>query len=124
MLYPVIFFSSMGAVSGPAMQGLISKNVKANEQGTVLGSIASINSLASVLGPLFGLQLFSYFIDPKRFTTPLPGVPFFLGSFLFFLALMVSIVAMKRQHLVTDNVEPENSKLDDGPPPHESVQLH
>jgi hypothetical protein len=83
-----------------------------------------MNSLASVLGPLFGLQLLCYCIDPKRFATPLPGVPFFLGSFLFFLALIVSIVAMKRQHLVTGNVEPDNSKLDEGLPLHENVQLH
>jgi MFS transporter, DHA1 family, tetracycline resistance protein len=115
MMYPVIFFSSLGAVCGPAMQGLISKNVKANEQGTVLGSITSLNSLAAIIGPILGLQTFAFFINEERFTTPMPGVPFFLGSFLCMLALAVSIVAMQRNHLVDDKESLDKTKLEPEP---------
>lgn len=109
-IYPVIFFSSLGAVCGPAMQGLISKNVHANEQGTVLGSIASLNSLAAIIGPILGLQTFAFFINRDRFATPLPGVPFFVASFLCLIALAISIVAMRRNHLVEGETL-EKSKL-------------
>jgi DHA1 family tetracycline resistance protein-like MFS transporter len=111
-LYLVILFSSLGAVCGPAMQGLISKNVKANEQGTVLGSITSLNSLAAVLGPIVGLQTFAFFIDKDRFSTPLPGVPFFLGSFLYLLALVISIIAMQRHHLLENVGKADFTKLE------------
>jgi MFS transporter, DHA1 family, tetracycline resistance protein len=114
-MYLVICFSSLGAVSGPAMQGLISKNVRANEQGTVLGSIASLNSLAAVLGPILGLQTFAFFINKSRFPTPMPGVPFFLGSFLFLIALSISITAIQRHHLVSDGSDKEKSKIDSEP---------
>lgn len=110
-VYFVICFAALGAVNGPAMQGLISKNVKANEQGTVLGSIASLNSLAAVLGPLVGLQTFAFFINKERFSTPLPGAPFFLGSFILIAALAISIIAMKRTQL-SEKAEPKQSKLE------------
>lgn len=116
LMYGVILFASLGAVSGPAMQGLVSKNVKANEQGAVLGSITSLNSLASILGPLIGLQTFAYFIDPKRFSTPLPGVPFFVASALCLMALGVSLVAMQRSRLHVNDIDVEKSRLDPEPP--------
>ncbi|WP_040203367.1 tetracycline resistance MFS efflux pump [Neobacillus jeddahensis] len=62
--YPVfiigmIFFGLGDSIFGPSFNGMLSKSVSASEQGRILGGSQSIQSLARVIGPIIGGQLYS-----------------------------------------------------------------
>lgn len=95
MIYALLVFGSLGGIAGPAMQGLISCNTPANEQGAVQGALTSLGSVAGIIAPLFGTALFGYFISE---TAPahLPGAPFWLGGLLTFCALGFALKTLHR----------------------------
>lgn len=61
MLFPAIGIIAIGnGLGGPAMQGLLSRQAEAHEQGTLMGVSASLSSLARVGGPLFAGVAFDH----------------------------------------------------------------
>lgn len=89
MVYCVIIFGAIGGVAGPAIQSLVAKSVGASEQGQMQGAITSLRSVTSIFAPLiFTSGLFSYFTSDKA-PMILPGIPFFVGSLLNLIALVV-----------------------------------
>ena len=61
LLYVAIGIIAIGnGLAGPAMQGLLSRQAEAHEQGTLLGVSASLSSLARVGGPLFAGAAFDH----------------------------------------------------------------
>ncbi len=95
MIYAILVFGSLGGIGGPAAQGLISRNVAANEQGAIQGALASLGSVAGFLGPILSTSLFGYFISPKA-PIQLPGVGFFLGALLILTSLAVALRTISR----------------------------
>jgi MFS transporter, DHA1 family, tetracycline resistance protein len=81
MMYALIVVASVGAITGPAIQALITKRVSATEQGAVQGALSSIQSIAAVLGPLMATQLFGYFTSSAA-PVKLPGAAFIAASLL------------------------------------------
>ncbi len=60
-LYLAIGIIAVGnGLGGPAMQGLLSRQADAHEQGTLMGVSASLSSLARVGGPLFAGAAFDH----------------------------------------------------------------
>lgn len=57
MMIAIIFFNLFGFTVSAAVQSLISAAADASNQGRTLGSVSSVNSLMSVLGPLLGAGL-------------------------------------------------------------------
>ncbi len=81
MIYVVIAIGSLGGISQPAGQALITKSVRPNEQGAIQGALAGLQSIANIIGPLLGTAVFAYFIsDAMAFK--IPGAPFFTGAIL------------------------------------------
>jgi len=87
MIYVIIAVASIGGVAGPAAQSINSKAVLPTEQGLLQGAMASLTSVAGIVGPLIGASVF------RAFTTegvagaakdPFPGAgaPFFSGALL------------------------------------------
>lgn len=95
VLYVGIFVGSIGGLTGPAAQSLISQAVAANEQGEVQGALASLLSLTGVVGPLAGTMLFAFFTSGNA-PIVLPGAPYFLGSGLLVVAFAVAARAFAR----------------------------
>jgi DHA1 family tetracycline resistance protein-like MFS transporter len=95
MIYAILAVGSIGAVSGPAVQALISRSVAANEQGAVQGALASIGSVAGVLGPPAATGLFGYFIGPRA-PWHMPGAAFFFGALLMASSLVLAGLAFRR----------------------------
>jgi DHA1 family tetracycline resistance protein-like MFS transporter len=95
MIYVVLVAGSIGAVAGPAAQGLISRNIPPDEQGAVQGAMTSMMSACGIIGPPIATGLFGYFIGP---TAPihLPGISFFVGSGLVLTALALAIRSFRR----------------------------
>jgi DHA1 family tetracycline resistance protein-like MFS transporter len=64
---------SLSGVTGPAIQGLISRSVGADEQGGVQGSLTSLASFAGIPGPPLAAGMFAFFIGQNA-PVYLPGV--------------------------------------------------
>lgn len=109
MVWCVIVFGSFGGVAGPAIQSIVAKAVHPSEQGQIQGALTSLISLTNIFAPLiFTAGLFSYFTSD---TAPirLPGAPFFLGSALQVLALVIIIRVFRR---VPEFEEPDEPALE------------
>jgi DHA1 family tetracycline resistance protein-like MFS transporter len=87
MMYAVTGIYCLGlGLLGPAVQGLMSRVVPADEQGLLQGAITSVMTGAAILGPLLANGSFALFISPDAPVT-LPGAPFFLNSALCLVAV-------------------------------------
>lgn len=95
VLYALIPFASLGYVSGPAVQGLTSKAMPADEQGLLQGGLASVTSLTSIFGPLLATGLFGFFTSPQA-PVHLSGAAFFAGALLLLGAFFVARGAFTR----------------------------
>jgi MFS family permease len=61
------------------------------------GALASLLSLAAIIGPIIATALFSYFTAPTQAVT-VPGAPFFLGALLMLVASLLAMRAFTRPH--------------------------
>ena len=92
MMYCVMPLAISGwTVAQPAVQGLLSRSVPANEQGLLQGAIASITSLTSIAGPPIWTGLFGYFVSPLA-PIIIPGAAFFVSALVFLGALILAVV--------------------------------
>jgi DHA1 family tetracycline resistance protein-like MFS transporter len=87
MIYVVIAIGAVGAISQPASQALITKEVEPSEQGLVQGAIASLTSLAGIIGPMIGGMTLSYFI---RKPPPFPDSPVNLEGMNFYVSALIA----------------------------------
>lgn len=101
MMYAFTVVYCLGGIGGPALQGIMSNAIPANEQGELQGGFASLMSLSSIAGPLvMNSLLFAYFTGPD---TPyyLPGAPMLLGAVLTLASTLLARRSLK-QHPVAD----------------------
>lgn len=104
MMYAFTIVYCLGAIAGPALQGIMSNTIPATEQGELQGGFTSLMSLTSIVGPLvMNSLLFAYFTGPD---TPvyLPGAPMLLGALL---TMISAVLAWKglRKNLQTPVLE-------------------
>ncbi|SDM42704.1 MFS transporter, DHA1 family, tetracycline resistance protein [Catalinimonas alkaloidigena] len=86
---------ALGGISGPALQGLLSTQVPANEQGELQGALTSLISVTSILGPPLMTNLFAYFTgDQAPFY--FPGAPFLMGAVLIVLSIVLAVAPLRR----------------------------
>ncbi|MFN0177013.1 MAG: TCR/Tet family MFS transporter [Saprospiraceae bacterium] len=81
MMFAFMIPFSLGGIAGPSLQGIISGQVPANEQGELQGALTSLISLTSIIGPLLMTNLFAYFTDPAS-SVQFAGAPFLMGAVL------------------------------------------
>lgn len=96
MMYAIMTVGSVAGIAGPAIQGLVSREVGPYEQGAVQGALTSLMSLTGVVGPLVANQLFAEFTAPHA-PVKLPGIAFFLGAALMLVALLNTYRLFGRQ---------------------------
>ena len=94
MMFVFLIPYCFGGISGPALQSLISVHVPKNEQGELQGSLTSIMSVTSIVGPLIMTGLFSYFTNPKH-NVYFPGVSFLMGAILMLLSAIIAYNVLK-----------------------------
>lgn len=95
MIYAILVFGSLGGITSPAVQGLISRGVGANEQGGVQGALSSLTGISGILGPPIAAGLFAHFIGAKS-SLQLPGAAFFFSATLVVLALLLALRSFRR----------------------------
>jgi DHA1 family tetracycline resistance protein-like MFS transporter len=95
MMFAITSIYCLGGLAGPALQGCISGQVPASEQGELQGALTSLISATGVVGPLVMTSLFAAFTGP---TAPIyfPGMPFLVGAGLALLALLVAAGSLRR----------------------------
>ena len=81
MLYVGIFTWMIGALAWPSINAMMSQRVPATAQGELQGGLASIGSLAAILGPPLMTQLFGYFTSTAA-PVIFPGAPFLAAAML------------------------------------------
>ncbi len=95
MMFAFMVPYALGGIAGPALQGLMSNQVPANEQGELQGGLTSLMSLSSIFGPWVMTTLFYYFTNFKDHLY-LPGAPFILGALLMLIAALLAVRSFKK----------------------------
>ena len=93
-VYPIIVVGSFGGLAVPAIQGMISITVGADEQGGIQGSLTSLQSVAGFMGPPLATGIFGYFIS-KHAPFILPGAAFFCSAFIVGFAAIIAAKSFK-----------------------------
>jgi DHA1 family tetracycline resistance protein-like MFS transporter len=70
-----------GGIAGATLQGIISNKFPDDEQGELQGSLSSLLSITTIIGPLMMTSLFAYFTG-KHTPVYFPGAPFFFSALL------------------------------------------
>ncbi|MFZ4784821.1 MAG: TCR/Tet family MFS transporter [Flavobacteriales bacterium] len=96
MMYVFLIPYCLGGIAGPALQGMMSTAVPANEQGELQGALTSLMSVTSIIGPPLMTNLFAYSIGPE---SPLyfPGSAFLLGGILSIVSGVLAYFALHRK---------------------------
>jgi DHA1 family tetracycline resistance protein-like MFS transporter len=96
MIYAILVVGSLAGITSPSLQGLISRNVGADEQGSVQGALASLASVAGIVGPPIATAMFSYFIS-KGAPVHLPGAAFFFSAMLMLAAMLLAARSFRKR---------------------------
>ncbi|MFM1776353.1 MAG: hypothetical protein RJA53_1963 [Bacteroidota bacterium] len=94
MMFAFLIPYCLGGISGPGLQAIISGTVPANEQGELQGSLTSIISITSIVGPLVMSNLFAFFTGPIA-PFYFPGAPFMLAAVLMLLSCFFAYKALR-----------------------------
>ncbi len=95
MLFALMPLMTLGAIAGPALQGIMSKLVDDNAQGELQGIFASVTGIALILSPITMTSIFKYFTSSDA-PYYLPGAPFLASSLLEISAMVLLFVIAKR----------------------------
>jgi len=97
MMFAFLVPYCLGGIGGPAMQGIISNQVPRNEQGELQGTLTSLISVTSILGPIVMNNIFAYFTGPRA-PFLFPGMPFIAGSILMLLSIFFAMPSLVHYH--------------------------
>lgn len=78
----------MGGLAGPALQSTLATHIPPNQQGALQGSLSSLMSLTTIIGPLIMNNLFEFFTTDKA-PFHFAGMPFLLGAFFMMISLWI-----------------------------------
>lgn len=98
MMFAFMVPYALAGITGPAMQGIISTQVKPDEQGELQGIMTSFMSLASIVGPLLMSYLFAHFTSHKNDSIYFPGAPFMMGAVLTCISIVICYQTLKKHH--------------------------
>jgi len=110
MLFTFLVPFCLGGIAGPALQGIVSNQVPANEQGELQGSLTSLMSVTAIIGPPLMTGLFSYFTGKHAFVY-FPGAPFLLGAILTLISVVLAARSLSGHNLSHSKIPVEESKV-------------
>lgn len=95
MMYAIVIPFSLGGISGPALQGVMSGQVPRNEQGELQGALTSLISATSIFGPLLMTYLFAFFTSTNA-PVFFPGAPFVMGALLTIISILFAMRSLAK----------------------------
>lgn len=84
-----------GGIAGPSLQGIMSSQVPANEQGELQGALTSLVSLTAIVGPVLMTGLFYYFTKPGA-PVYFPGAAMLMGALLTVISAVMARRSLKK----------------------------
>ncbi len=96
MMFAYMIPYALGGIAGPALQGLMTNQVPANEQGELQGGLTSLMSLSSIFGPWFMTYIFYYFTNANA-PMYLPGAPYLIAGGLMLLSAGLAIRSFRKK---------------------------
>ena len=95
-MFASCFVYCLGGIAGPALQGIISSHVPANEQGELQGALTSLMSATSIVGPPVMTNLFSFFSQSGG-KVYFPGAPFIAGAVFFLISTIITYNSLQQE---------------------------
>jgi DHA1 family tetracycline resistance protein-like MFS transporter len=92
MVYPIIFVSALQGLVYPSINALLSRMTDASRQGALQGGMASLVSLAAIVGPLAMTQALAFGAERGE-----PGAAFLLAAILVAIALLLMWLGVVRK---------------------------
>jgi DHA1 family tetracycline resistance protein-like MFS transporter len=86
-----IIFSALWGLTGPAVQGLMTRRVGPSTQGRLQGANSSLTGIAQMLGPTLFTHAFATFIAGNAYGLHMPGAPFLLAGLILCCALGLAV---------------------------------
>jgi MFS transporter, DHA1 family, tetracycline resistance protein len=81
--------TALWGLSAPPMQGLMTRRVRASEQGQLQGALSSVRGIAFMIGPLLFTNTFAAFIGQWR-GWHIPGAPYLLAALMMIAATIIA----------------------------------
>ncbi len=107
MMFAFLVPYCLSGIGGPAMQGIISNQVPANEQGQLQGGLTSLMGITAFIGPLMMNNIFAWFTGPKA-PFIYAGMPFMVGAVLGLMAILFAVPSLRHYHR-TKHAAPDNT---------------
>ncbi|MEM7078395.1 MAG: TCR/Tet family MFS transporter [Pseudomonadota bacterium] len=85
-VYMWCFVSALAGLIGPSVTSILSNQVPQNEQGELQGVLASVASVAAIIGPFVMTQSFTYFTNTQA--------PFYFPGIAFTIAGVLALIAI------------------------------
>ena len=95
MMFVFLVPYALGGIAGPALQGIISNHVPANEQGALQGALTSLMSVTAVIGPPLMTNTFAFSSNNKYFH--FPGLVMMLAAFLAVISTLLAYRTLKHE---------------------------
>lgn len=95
MMFVFLIPYCLAGIAGPAIQAVISSKVPPTEQGEIQGTLTSLVSASSIIGPPLMSSVF-YFFTHKEAPFQFAGAPFVLGGILMFISLIIAYFSFKK----------------------------
>ncbi len=96
MMFVFLIPYCLGGISGPALQAVVSASVKPSEQGEIQGTLTSLISVSSIIGPPLMTTTF-YFFTHKEAPFQFPGAAFVLGGMMMLIATILAYISLKKE---------------------------
>ena len=97
MIFLFLIPYCLGGIAGPALQAVVSENVKPSEQGEIQGTLASLMSASAIIGPPMMASVF-YFFTHDEAPFKFPGAPFVLGGVLMLISTVLAYRTLRKKH--------------------------
>ncbi|MFT4661088.1 MAG: DHA1 family tetracycline resistance protein-like MFS transporter [Patiriisocius sp.] len=95
MIYAFLIPYSLGGIAGPTLQSMLSNQMSDNEQGNLQGSITSMISITTIIGPLLASQLFYVFGNATSHLY-FPGAPYLASGIIFLVGAFIVFFALSK----------------------------
>jgi DHA1 family tetracycline resistance protein-like MFS transporter len=100
MMFAFLVPYCLGGIAGPSLQSVLAGHVPPNEQGELQGTLTSLMSITTILGPLIMNNLFKYFTT-KNAPVQFPGVSFLLGAVFMLFSIVIAWNVLSRERNIS-----------------------
>jgi DHA1 family tetracycline resistance protein-like MFS transporter len=98
MMFAFMTVFAFSGIAGPSIQSLISNQVPPNEQGEVQGTLTSLISLTSIIGPLLMNNLLFHYFSKQGTNYYFPGAPFLMAGILVLISTYIAYKNLSTHH--------------------------